>query len=211
MQTAVILCGGKGTRLYPLTYDTPKPMLSIKGKPVLEHQINYLKGQGIKTIYLAVSYLKEQIIDYFKDGANFDIEIKYLYDECEGTGGALRGLKSLNLQESVLVMNGDTLFQVNVKDMIKYHNGKITIAVSEVNNPDRYGVIKDGQIQEKVKIDKGLVSIGLYIIEPEIFNLIPQGFCSLEKDIFPQIKQTFYLYKGDWFDMGTHEVYQEMR
>lgn len=211
MQEAVILCGGKGTRLYPLTKEVPKPMLLIKGKPVLRYQIEYLKEQGVKTIYLAVSYLKEQIIDYFKDGKDFGVKIEYLNDESEGTGGALRDLKKLNLSHPILVMNGDTLFHVDIEDMTKYHNEKITIAVANVENPDRYGVVKDGQIQEKIKVEKGLVSIGLYIIEPEVFNMIPNGFCSLERDIFPHIKQSFYQYEGEWFDMGTMEVYQEVR
>jgi mannose-1-phosphate guanylyltransferase len=211
MQTAVILCGGKGTRLYPLTYDVPKPMLPIKGKPVLEHQVEFLRKQGISTIYLAVSVLKEQIIDYFKDGTDYGVEMKYLHDNCEGTAGALRDLKNLNLEEPVLVMNGDTLFDVDVEDMKKHHKEKITIAVANTENPDRYGVVKDGQIQEKIKVERGLVSIGLYIIEPEVFSIIPKGFCSLEKEIFPQLKQGFYQYEGDWFDMGTMEVYEEMR
>lgn len=208
---AVILCGGKGTRLYPLTYDIPKPMLPIKDKPVLHHQIEYLRNQGINTIYLAVSYLQDQIIDYFGDGSKFNVKIVYLYDECEGTGGALRGLKDFDINEPILVMNGDTLFKVNILDMVKNHKGNITIAVSEIENPDRYGVVKDGKIQEKIKADKGLVSIGLYIIEPNIFNAIPNGSCSLERDIFPKIKQDFYLYDGEWYDMGTMDIYVKVR
>lgn len=211
MRTAVILCGGKGTRLYPLTYEVPKPMLPIKGKPVLLHQVEFLRNQGITTIYLAVSHLKEQIIDYFKDGSDFGIEIKYLHDECEGTGGALRDLKNLSLSTPVFVMNGDTLFNVDIQDMIKHHKNSITIAVANVENPERFGVVKDGQIQEKIKVDRGLVSIGLYIIEPNVFYLIPEGYCSLEKDIFPLLKQGFYQYNGSWYDMGTIEIYEEVR
>lgn len=208
---SVILCGGKGTRLYPLTYEVPKPMLPIKGKPVLHYQIEYLKEQGIKTIYLAVGYLKEQIIDYFKDGNEYGVEIKYLYDECEGTGGALRDLKNMNLKNSTLVMNGDTLFHVDIQDMLKHHKEEITIGVAEIDNPERFGVVQDGKIQEKVKVERGLVSIGLYIIEPKVFDIIPNGYCSLEKDIFPQLKQGFYQYSGDWYDMGTMKVYEEVR
>jgi NDP-sugar pyrophosphorylase family protein len=211
MQTAIILCGGKGTRLHPLTYDIPKPMLPIKGKPVLEHQIDFLKGQGITNVILAVGYLGEQIVDYFKDGSEFGLSIKYIYDECEGTGGALRDLNNFSLKEPVFVMNGDTLFDVDTQDMISHHKEKITIAVAEIDNPDRYGVVKDGQIQEKIRVDRGFVSVGLYIIEPEVFKLIPEGFCSLEKDIFPQLKQGFYQYNGSWYDMGTKEVYEEVR
>jgi NDP-sugar pyrophosphorylase family protein len=212
MQIAVILCGGKGTRLFPLTREIPKPMLPIKGKSVLEYQIEFLRKNNVKTIYLAVGYLKEQIIDYFKDGSNFGVEIKYLYDNCEGTGGALRGLKTLlGLNTPILVMNGDTLFDVDIQDMVNHHSESITIAVANVENPDRYGVVQDGKIQEKIKVDRGLVSIGLYIIEPDVFSLIFDGYCSLEKDIFPLLKQGFYQYEGDWYDMGTMEVYEEVR
>lgn len=211
MQTAIILCGGKGTRLYPLTFEVPKPMLPIKGKPVLEHQINFLKSQGVKNIILAIGYLGEQIIHHFGNGSQFGLNIEYIFDECQGTGGALRELKKYKFDSPVFVMNGDTLFDVDFKDMKKHHNQKITIAVAEVDNPDRFGVVKDGQIQEKIKVKRGLVSVGLYIINPEVFDIIPEGFCSLEKDIFPQLKQGFYQYKGQWYDMGTMEVYEEVR
>lgn len=211
MQIAVILCGGKGTRLHPLTHDVPKPMLPIKGKPVLEYQIEYLKSQGISTIILAVSHLKEQIMDYFKNGSEYGVNIIYVIDSDSGTGGSLRLLKYLNLNEPILVMNGDTLFHVNLNHMRKYHKNDITIATSLIDNPDRYGVVQDGQIQEKAKVEKGFVSIGLYIIEPMVFNMIPIGFCSLERDIFPEIKQGFYHYEGDWFDMGVMNTYLEKR
>lgn len=208
----VILCGGKGTRLHPLTYEIPKPMLPIKGKPVLEHQIEYLKKNGITEIYLAVSYLKEYIVEYFGNGENLNVNIQYLEDNCEGTAGALRGLKNKHIHSPFLVMNGDTLFDVNISKMIKQHKESITIAVSEMEYPDRYGVIQNGQLQEKVKAKKGLVSIGLYLINPNVLDLIPaDGFCSLEHDIFPQLKQGFYQYNGNWFDMGTMDAYKEMR
>lgn len=218
---ALILAGGKGTRLRPLTHKIPKPLLKVQGKPILEHLIDLFKKYNIKNIILSVGYLKEKIKDYFKDGKKFGVNITYIEEEKPlGTAGPLRLAKPL-LKESFIVANGDELKDINIPRMYRLHKRKkalATIALTTVDNPSHYGVARlDGTriiefLEKPKKPPSNLINAGFYILEPEVIDLIPQGYAMLETDVFPKIAKLNRLrgfpFSGQWFDIGTIEKYK---
>jgi len=218
---ALILAGGLGTRLRPLTYNIPKVMLEINGKPFLYYLIKFLAKQNIKDIVISVGYLKESIIEYFKNGSNFNVNIEYsVENEPLGTAGAIRNAKRF-LEGKFIVMNGDTFFDINVGNLLKFHERKkgiCTIALASVDNTERYGSVeidKDNKIIkffEKGTKGKGLINGGVYIFEEEIFNHLPQ-IGSIEKDVFPLLigKMYGYIHSGYFIDIGTPEEYNYIK
>ncbi|MBW2985478.1 nucleotidyltransferase family protein [Candidatus Woesearchaeota archaeon] len=221
---AVILAGGKGTRLRPLTYETPKALLPVHGKTLTEHLFDLFKRHGITEVFLSIGYLGEKIKDYFKDGKEFGVDIKYLEEnEPLGTAGPLKLAKN-ELTESFLVSNGDELKDINLDEMYKQHKKNkalVTIALTKVEDPSQYGVAKlDGEkILEFIEKPKkgeapsNLINSGLYIIEPEIIDMIPDGFAMLEKEVFPKLAKQGrlfgYAFSGQWFDTGNMERYDK--
>jgi NDP-sugar pyrophosphorylase family protein len=221
---AVILAGGKGTRLRPLTYETPKALLPVHGKTLTEHLFDLFKRHGITEVFLSIGYLGEKIKDYFKDGKEFGVDIKYLEEnEPLGTAGPLKLAKN-ELTESFLVSNGDELKDINLDEMYKQHKKNkalVTIALTKVEDPSQYGVAKlDGEkileFIEKPKKEEApsnLINSGLYIIEPEIIDMIPDGFAMLEKEVFPKLAKQGrlfgYAFSGQWFDTGNMERYDK--
>lgn len=220
--TAVLLVGGKGTRLRPLTYKKPKGMLEVNGKTVIEHLLDLLKKYGIRKVILSVGYLKEKIIDYFGDGSKFGVEIKYIEeDEPLGTAGPLKLAKE-HLKGSFIVSNGDELKDINIPRMFRLHKRKdamATLALKTVPDPTAYGVARlEGsrilEFVEKPKLEdapSNLINAGFYILSPKVIDLIPDGFAMLEKDVFPQLAKKEGLrgfpFEGQWFDIGTMERY----
>ncbi|MEM4756039.1 MAG: sugar phosphate nucleotidyltransferase, partial [Candidatus Woesearchaeota archaeon] len=210
---AVILAGGKGSRLYPITQEIPKPMLPVKGKPIIEHLIDFFKANGIKDIILSVGFKKEVIKDYFGSGAKLGISITYIEeDEPLGTAGPLVKAKHL-LTETFVVSNGDELKDFDLADMYLMHkqtNALATIALTQVENPEEYGAVllqgnKIVAFLEKSKknIDTNLINSGLYLFEPEIFSyLTAKGKLMFETDVFPvlakQEKLYGYPFVGQW-------------
>jgi len=177
---AIIMAGGLGTRLRPLTDDLPKPMLSVGDQPLMEIIIGQLRDAGIKQVNISVHHSPEKITDYFGDGKDFGVEINYLTEERPlGTAGALALMDSP--QETVLVMNGDILTQVDFKAMMAYHresSAELTLAVNRYELQVPYGVIEcDGafvtSITEKPVISS-FINAGIYLLEPSIFSEIPQ-------------------------------------
>ncbi len=176
----VIMAGGLGKRLLPLTERCPKPMLPIHGKPLLEIIIGQCKSLGYSDIYISVNYLKTKIINYFEDGSKFDVNIQYLCeDQPLGTAGSL-SLLPKNIEEPIFVINGDVLTQLDLSNMLSFHieaNSALTIGVRTYQHRVPYGVIKaiDSKyinIEEKPTYNY-LVNSGIYIINPEVLNLIP--------------------------------------
>lgn len=222
--TAVILCGGQGTRFRPITYEIPKVMLPIQGKPILEHIIDLFKRFGVHQVYLSVGYLREKIKDHFGDGKRFGLKIDYLEeDEALGTAGPLRMLAG-RVNRPFFVANGDELKDVDLDDMFKTHidnRGRITIALTTVEDPSQYGVadlsgskiIRFIEKPPKEEAPSNLISSGLYILDQSIIDVIPkEGFAMLEKDVFPKIAQEGrligYPFSGQWFDTGNIERYE---
>jgi len=217
---AVILVGGKGTRLKPLTDRTPKGLIPIQGKAISEHLLDLFKKYGVTDVILSVGHLKEEMKRHFGDGRKLGMNISYVEeDEPLGTAGPLRLCKK-QLKESFIVSNGDELKDINIARMFRLHKRKdalATIALTSVEDPSAYGVARlDGSrivefVEKPRKEDapSNLINAGFYILEPEVLDMIPQGFSMLEKDVFPNLakegKLRGFPFAGQWFDMGTHE------
>ncbi|MEK6892321.1 MAG: sugar phosphate nucleotidyltransferase [Nanoarchaeota archaeon] len=220
---AVLLVGGKGTRLSPLTDKIPKALLEVHKKAVTEHIFDLLKKHGIRDIVLCVGHLKDKIKDYFGDGSNFGVNITYIEeDKPLGTAGPLKLAKKY-LKDSFIVSNGDELKNINIPRMFRLHKRKdalATLALTTVEDPSHYGVARlDGsriiEFVEKPKKEESpsnLINAGFYIMEPEVIDMIPNGFSMLEKDVFPKLAKLGRLrgfpFAGQWFDIGTIERYK---
>ena len=179
IKTAVIMAGGKGTRLMPHTLKCPKPMVKIKGKPMLEIILNKCINSGFSCFYFSVNYLKEQIIDYFQDGNKWGVKINYLIEEkALGTAGALKLIPKFS-KDPLLVLNGDVITDLDLNSLINFHqeySAAITVAAKYEENRVPYGVINTKGI-DLIKIiekplQKFLVSAGVYVINPEIIKFI---------------------------------------
>ena len=220
---AVLLVGGKGTRLKPLTDKTPKALLEVQGKAVTEHLFDLLKKYGIREVILCVGHLKDKIKDYFGDGSGLGMNITYIEEkEPLGTAGPLK-LARKHLKDSFIVSNGDELKNIHIPRMFRLHkrkNALATIALTTVGDPSHYGVARlDGsrivEFVEKPLKDKSpsnLINAGFYIMEPEAIDMIPDGFAMLEKDVFPKLAKMGRLrgfpFAGQWFDIGNIERYK---
>ncbi len=201
-----------------LTKAIQKIMIDLKGKPVLQHQIEFLKKNGIKEILLSVGYLKEQVIDFFGDGSKFGVEVDYVIeDEPLGTAGPIRLAKE-KLNETFIMMNGDTLTNAKILDLVKFHKKEkalATIILVDSEETKSRGMVKmrGNKIVEFVekpdKDTKSLINGGWYVIEPEVVEMVPNGYCMLETDIFPKIaaegKLSGWQTKAKILDMGTPE------
>lgn len=195
----IIMAGGLGTRLRPLTFSIPKPLLPVGEKPILEVILSKLKAHNLTDIILAVGYKSELIKTYFQDGKKFGVSIQY-FEEKErlGTAGPLRQIKEeFNISSPVLVMNGDILTQLDFSKMIGFHkqnNADLTVGTRQHVSKSPFGVIKiEGNkiqdIKEKPEI-KLNVSAGIYIINPSVIDIIPKNrFYEIPNLIIDSIKE----------------------
>jgi mannose-1-phosphate guanylyltransferase len=221
MAVAILLVGGFGTRLMPLTKNTPKPMLTVAGVPVTEHQLAMAKAAGITEIVLATSYLSEVFIPYFGDGSKWGMKIKYAVErEPLGTGGAIRNAaKLLDLTESVVILNGDVLSSHNVAEQIRQHeahDADVTLHLTEVKDARAFGCVptdSDGRVSaflEKMENPvTNQINAGCYVFNPRVIATIPlDTVVSVERETFPQLvasgaKVFGYLENAYWLDIGT--------
>jgi NDP-sugar pyrophosphorylase family protein len=222
--TAIILAGGKGTRMKPMTNFIPKIMLRIQDKPLLEHNIDLLKKHGIKNIIVSIGYKGDQIKEYFGDGSQYGVNITYIEEnEPMGTAGPLNLLKG-KINNTFILMNGDELKDIDLEDMFLFHrkNKSIaTIALTTVEDPSNYGVAVMNGNKVRTFVEKPakehapskLISAGLYILEPEVLKIIPEGFSMIENDVFPKLasndKLLGYVFSGQWYDTGTAERFSK--
>lgn len=220
---AVILAGGKGTRLRPITYEIPKALIPVQKRTITEHLFDLFKKYNMRDIIISVGYMKEKIKDYFGDGAKFGIKITYVEEgNALGTAGPIRLAKHL-LNETFIVSNGDELKDIDIEDMYRFHkenNALVTIALTTVEDPSVYGVarLSGSKILEFVEKPKkseapsNLINSGFYIIEPCVIEMIPTGFAMFEKDVFPKLAKQGKLYgypfSGQWFNTGNFEMYE---
>jgi mannose-1-phosphate guanylyltransferase/phosphomannomutase len=216
----IIMAGGTGTRLRPLTCNIPKPMMPIIGKPVMQYSLELLKNSGIKDIGITLQYLPDSIIDYFGDGSEFGVNLQYFIEEIPlGTAGSVKNAEDF-LDETFIVISGDAVTDVNIMDALKYHRDKksvATIILKEVKVPLEYGVVvtnKDGRITgflekpnwSEVFSDK--VNTGIYIFEPEIFRFYDKNKkFDFSNDLFPILMRNnidMYGYNSNfyWCDIG---------
>lgn len=224
LRTALVLCGGKGTRLRPITYEIPKPLVPIHGKPIIEHIFDLFKKYGVTEIILSVGHMKEKILKEAENWSRLGFKISHIAEkEPMGTGGAIKLAKD-KLPKTFIVSNGDELKNLNIMDMYETHKKNkalATIALTTVEDPSAYGVARlDGnriidfvEKPKKGKAPSNLINAGFYILENEVINMIPRGFCSLEKQIFPKLAEQGRLFgfpfSGQWFDTGNLERYEK--
>lgn len=219
---AIIIAGGKGTRLMPYTTIFPKPLMPIKHKPILEIVIQQLKSHGLNEITINVGHLAELITAFFGDGSKFGVKIRYLREDRPlGTVGALGFCKNA-LNESFLMMNGDVLTTLNYSDLINYHHrsGAIaTIALNKRSTQIDFGVAEvqdDNTIVkyvEKPKVEH-LVSMGIYVFEPAVLGYIkPSEYLDfpnlVNKLIADGENVKGFVFDGYWLDIGRPEDYQK--
>ena len=220
-RSAILLVGGRGTRLAPLTNNTPKPMLQVAGVPFTEHQINKARSAGITEIVLATSFKAELFEPYFGDGKNFGISIKYAVEEVAlGTGGAISNAAAM-LEGSgpVAIFNGDVLSKHDLDAQFKSHesNGAdVTLYLTQVEDARAYGAVElddSGRVlafNEKMENPPtNIINAGCYIFNREVIAAIPFGkVISVERETFPQLlskgaKVFGFIDKSYWLDIGT--------
>jgi len=226
---AILLAGGKGTRLRPLTIHTPKPIVPIFNRPFLHYQIDLLKQvPEIDEVILSLNYQPRRIEEIFGDGSGSGIKIRYVVEPAPlGTAGAIKYAGD-KLTESVVVFNGDVLTQIDLAAVIRLHRerkARATIVLTPVDNPLEYGLVetdRDGNIQrflEKPTADQvttNHINAGIYVLEPDTFDRIPSDVpWSIERSYFPSLVErgeTFvaYVYNGYWIDIGTPEKYVQV-
>jgi len=226
---AILLAGGKGTRLRPLTIHTPKPIVPIFNRPFLHYQLDLLKQvPEIDEVILSLNYQPRRIEEIFGDGSELGIKIRYVVEPAPlGTAGAVRYAGD-NLTESVVVFNGDVLTQVDLGTVIRLHRerqAKATIVLTPVENPTAFGLVEtdsSGNVTrflEKPKPDEittNNINAGIYVLEPDTFDRIPRDVSwSIERSFFPSLierRETFvaYVYDGYWIDIGTPEKYTQV-
>lgn len=216
--TVIVMAGGEGKRLRPLTDTCPKPMLPIGGKPILEIALEQCIDAGFQQFYFSVNYLKKQIMDYFGDGARWQVLIDYLEEKQPlGTGGSL-SLLPITPVDPVLVINGDVLTKIDYKRLLAFHaknQAAATMCVREFSTQIPYGVVTmDGvnvaSLEEKPEISHQ-VNAGIYIIEPALLNLVPHDCSSSMPQLLKKAKEqnfkvcAFPIHEY-WLDIGLPET-----
>lgn len=219
----VIMAGGLGSRLLPLTEKTPKPMLKVGGKPLLEIVLSQCIRAGLKNYYFAVNHLKDKIIEYFGDGSKWGVSIKYLKETKPlGTAGALQLLPN-KIETPLLVLNGDVLTNLNIINLIDFHTkhgASATICVREHIETIPYGVISlNGEevlgIREKPSF-RHYVNGGVYVLNPEIIKLINKGMKMDMPDLINSAKENLtkviaYPIHEYWLDVGLPETFNQAK
>ncbi len=221
----VILAGGEGTRLRPLTSNTPKPMMPIANKPMLEHIVNLLAQHGFDDIVVTVAFLANQIRDYFGDGSDFGVTMRYATEDSPlGTAGSVRNA-SAELDDTFLVISGDVLTDLDLTALVKAHRdagAAASIALKHVENPLEFGIVitrPDGTIERFLEkptwgqVFSDTINTGIYVVEPEVFDFIPEGeVVDFSGDVFPALLARGHTLHGHvtddyWEDVGTLDAY----
>jgi dTDP-glucose pyrophosphorylase/CBS domain-containing protein len=216
----VLMAGGLGSRLHPLTEHCPKPLLSVGGKPILESILEQFSGYGFNRIYLSVNYRAEMIQEYFGSGDRWGVSINYLHEtECLGTAGALSLLPEIP-PEPIIVMNGDLLTHANFDNLLKFHAAQSSVATMAVREYDfqvPYGVVRleGARIQtiEEKPVHKFFVNAGIYVLSPEALTFLDVGrqldMTTLFERLIAEGKATAaYPLREYWLDIGQLEEFE---
>jgi len=225
---AVLMAGGSGTRLRPLTCDLPKPMVPVMNRPIAEHIINLLKRNGVDEVIATLYYLPDIMRDYFQDGSDFGIRMTYAVEEDQplGTAGCVKNIAEL-LDETFIVISGDGITDFDLQEAIRFNKSKgskATLVLAHVPNPVEFGVvITDPENCIKRFLEKpstseifsDTVNTGTYILEPEVLDYLPPNQeTEFSKDLFPLLldkgEPMFgYVADGYWCDVGHLDAYRE--
>lgn len=217
--SAVIMAGGFGTRLRPLTEHIPKPMLPVGDRPLLERTINRLRNAGIQRVHITTHYLADAIVEHFGNGQAFGVDVQYVAEDRPlGTAGALKLMQQQH--EPVLVLNGDILTAVDVRDMLAHHrahNADITIGVRQYDMQVPYGVVEGRGAQVSKLCEKPrlcfLVNAGIYLLEPSVYRYIPDDQRFDMTDLIQRLLDegrtvvSFPIVEY-WLDIGQHADYE---
>jgi mannose-1-phosphate guanylyltransferase len=226
---AILLAGGKGTRLRPLTIHTPKPIVPIFERPFLQFQLDLIKKVSeIDEVILSLNYQPRRIEEIFGDGGETGLSLRYMVEPAPlGTGGAIK-YAAANVNDSIVVFNGDVLTEVDLGAVIRLHRERkatATIVLTPVDNPSAYGLVEtdpQGNVlrflekPDAHQITCNTINAGIYVLEPGTFDRIPADVpYSIERSYFPSLIQrgeTFaaYVYDGYWIDIGTPEKYMQV-
>jgi mannose-1-phosphate guanylyltransferase/phosphomannomutase len=224
---AVLMAGGSGTRLRPLTCDLPKPMVPIINKPIIWHIANLLKKHNFYDIIVTLHYLPDIIKNYLKDGSEIGVNISYSVEEGSplGTAGCVKNIQN-NLNDTFIVISGDSLTDFDLTKAIEFHrnkNSKATIILTRVSNPLEYGVVitnEEGKIERFLEkptsseVFSDTINTGIYILEPEVLNYLPSNVeKDFSKDLFPLLLKNNeplygYVSEGYWCDIGNLDTYR---
>ena len=223
IDTAIILAGGLGTRLRPLTDETPKPLLPMHGKPIVQHTIEQLKRHGVKNIILSIGYRADKIKDYFGDGSRLGLNISYVVEETPlGTGGAVK-VAAEGINKPFILTWGDELKDIDYTELYKSFlrdASQVAMVLTEREDVENFGVatLQESKIigfVEKPKREdapSNLINAGAFIVEPDCLKMLPEGKSSLEKDCFEKLAPlgeiSAYVHKGQWFPTDTLEKYK---
>ena len=228
MIEAIILVGGEGRRLRPLTDTRPKPMMPLVDRPFVAHQLDQLRRFGVTDVIFSCGYRPEALEHHFGDGAAIGMRLRYVVDPMPlGTAGAVKNAEPLLVADRTLVLNGDILTDLDIAALMGDHRDSGaagTLALTPVDDPSRYGLVRlhaDATVEafvekpqpEELRPDEPfLINAGTYLLEREVLDAIPEGQpCSIERDIFPGLAQAGRLvgYASDcyWRDIGTPESY----
>src|SRR5215831_15662798 len=224
----LILAGGKGTRLRPLTINTPKPVVPVANSPFLLYQIDLMRGAGIDEIILSLSYQPRKIEDLLKDGSDYGVWIRYAVEGTPlGTGGAFKNAEE-HISDSTVVFNGDVLTAIDLGAVIAHHRASkavATIVLTPVVNPSAYGLVEtnpEGWIQRFIEkpgpdeITCNTINAGIYVLEPSVLRYMPKGEpYSFERGLFPTLLEQkepvmSFVLDAYWIDIGTPQKYLEV-
>lgn len=226
---AVIMAGGSGTRLRPLTCNLPKPMVPVGNKPMALHIVNLLKKHGCDDIIFTLHYLPDAIKDYFGDGSDFNARIDYAIEEGKplGTAGCVKAVQDKLKDGTFIVISGDTLTDIDLSEALKFHRekkSKATLVLKRVPNPFEYGLVitdSEGRIQRFLEkpgaseVFSDTANTGTYILEPEVLKYIVMGQeQDFSNDLFPLLmlrNEPMYGYVSDayWCDIGNLQMYRQ--
>ncbi len=222
---ALVLAGGEGTRLRPLTSTMPKPVVPLVDRPFLGFMLAWLRRHGVDRVVLSCGYLASGVSSVLRDGAEFGISLEYVEEpEPLGTGGAIKYAAD-RLDERFLCLNGDVLTDMDLTAQLGRHEAmgaRATLALIPVDDPSAYGLVRageDGRVAaflekpEPQEIDTNLVNAGAYVLERSVLDVMPpSGPCSIERDVFPKLigdGLAAYAHEAYWLDIGTPQRYLE--
>ena len=225
VKKALILAGGHGVKLRPLTYVLPKPMIPVNNRPILDYIIELLRTHNIRDLTISTGPLASKISDHFGDGSKFGVSITYIHeDKRSGTGGALKQAKELIGDDMFVLFHGDVLAEINLHEMIEFHESntcQMTMAITTQEETGDWGVVglrgnKIVSFTEKPHKEgyQKHINAGIYIINPKVIDLIPNKvFTMLEDDVIPKLVEQGnicgYVFDGHWFDVSTPKIYEQ--
>jgi len=215
----VIMAGGRGQRLMPLTRKIPKPLVPILDRPIIEYVLDVSKKAGIKDVIITLGYLGNKIVDALGDGSKYGVRIKYVYENMPlGTAGGVKNAQKY-LDGDFVVLSGDAYTDIDLTELIRRHysvGGTVTMATHKEKDASRFGVVISDQtgkvldFEEKpLRPKSDQVNMGIYVFNRKILDVIPQGKSDFSKDIFPKMIGDIYALECDcyWSDIGTLSSY----